>query len=98
MITCNITNEYYIGVTVMKSRGGKTQTLRQRWVSHLYKAFVLEEEWGLPAAIRKYGKDSFHMLLLDVVRGKKSAFAMEAELINTMGAKLNTRARKLSIS
>jgi hypothetical protein len=94
MITCNITNEEYIGVTVMKKTARK-KTLHQRWRSHLYKAFVLEEEWGLPAAIRKHGEDSFTIGVLDVVRGKKAAFAAEAELINSMSPALNTR-RKLS--
>lgn len=94
MLTCEMTNERYIGVTVMK-RGGKWKTLRSRWCSHLYKALVVGEKWELPSAIRAYGEEAFSMEILDIVRGKKSAFATEAALINSMNTELNTR-KKLS--
>lgn len=93
MLTCDATQERYIGVTVMKP-GGKWKTMRQRWSSHLYKAMRLEEDWGLPNAIREYGEESFYMEILDIVRGKKDAFAVEAELINNMKTELNTRKKR----
>lgn len=93
MLTCEVTNERYIGVTVSKP-GGKWKTLRQRWQSHAYKAFTLQEDWELSYAIRKYGEESFTIEILDVVRGKKDAFAREALLINHMETELNTRKKQ----
>ena len=94
MLTCEATNERYVGVTVMK-KTAKWKTLRQRWQGHVYKAFVLGEEWGLSAAIRAYGEESFIMDIVDVVRGKKEAFATEAALINDLKTELNTRKKSL---
>jgi len=42
-ITCEPTNECYIGVTVVKA-GGKSKTLKQRWQGHIYKATILKEK------------------------------------------------------
>ncbi len=94
MITCTSTSERYIGVTVMK-KSAKWKTLYQRWGGHLYKALVLKEAWGLSAAIRKHGEENFCLEIIDVVRGKKAAFATEAALINSLKTELNTR-RKTS--
>ena len=93
VITCVPTNEQYIGVTVVKP-AGKKKSLNQRWQGHLYKALVLRERWELPRAIRKYGQDSFTSSVLEVVRGKKAAFALEAALINALKTKLNTRIKQ----
>lgn len=93
LLTCEETNDQYIGVTVMKP-GGKWKTLRARWHSHLYAAKSKNEKWGLSAAIRKYGEESFTLSILDAIRGKAAAFALEAALINEYQTSLNTR-RKL---
>jgi hypothetical protein len=93
MLTCEPTDERYIGVTVMSSQS-KTKALKQRWQGHLYKALKLNEEWELPAAIREYGADNFSMSILDIVRGKKAAFAVESALINELGTELNTRRKQ----
>jgi len=92
MLTCEPTDERYIGVTVMSS---KAKTLKQRWQGHVYKALVTQEDWVLPATIREYGADSFTMSILDIVRGKKSAFAAEAALINEVQAELNTKRKSI---
>ena len=94
MLTCETTQERYIGVTVLKP-GGKWRTMRQRWSSHVYKAVRLQEEWGLPNAIRTYGEESFYMEILDIIRGKSDAFAVEAELINSLKTELNTRKKTI---
>lgn len=90
VINCNSTNEQYIGVTVMKGTS-RVKTLSQRWQGHLYKALVLNEDWSLPQAIRKYGSKNFTINALKTVRGKKPAFMAEALLINDLKTKLNTR-------
>lgn len=92
MLTCEYTNEQYIGVTVMKGTS-QIKTLHQRWNGHVYKALVCEEDWALPRAIRQYGEDAFVMEVLKIVRGKKAAFAAESALINALKTKLNTRIR-----
>jgi len=94
MLTCEPTDERYIGVTVMSSTS-KAKTLKQRWQGHVYKALVTQEDWVLPATIREYGADSFTMSILDIVRGKKSAFAAEAALINEVQAELNTKRKSI---
>ena len=69
----------------------KKRTLMQRWKAHQYKANTLQEDWALPKAIRKYGVDNFDIRILEMIRGKAEAYAYEAELINEIKPKLNTR-------
>ncbi len=93
MLTCEPTNERYIGVTVMNCTS-QAKTLKQRWKGHLYKALVLQESWVLPRTIRKHGKESFTANVLEIVRGKKAAFAAESALINNLKTELNTRIKQ----
>lgn len=93
VVECIPTGQQYIGLTVVKGIA-KKRTLQQRWKAHCYKALILEESWALPKAIRKYGPDAFDIQTLDVIRGKANAYAYEAELINSMKPKLNTRKKK----
>ena len=93
MLTCECTDERYIGVTVMKG-ASKAKTLKQRWNGHVYKAFVCEENWELPRAIREYGEENFTAQILQIVRGKKAAFAAESALINSLKTELNTRIKQ----
>lgn len=94
MLTCEPTDERYIGVTVMSSTS-QAKTLKQRWQGHVYKALVLQESWVLPRTIREYGEGSFTAEVLKIVRGKKAAFAAESALINALGTELNTRAKQI---
>ena len=93
MLTCEPTDERYIGVTVMNSTS-KAKVLKQRWKGHLYKALVLQESWVLPRTIREYGVDSFTAEVLKIVRGKKAAFAAESAFIKDLGTELNTRIKQ----
>ena len=92
-IECIPTGATYIGITVMKGIA-KKRTLQQRWKAHQYKAFHLGEDWALPKAIRKHGVDNFDVRVLDVIRGKAAAYAYEAQLINDIKPKLNTRKKQ----
>lgn len=93
MLTCDTTQERYIGVTVMNGPS-KWKALKARWSGHVYKARVLKEDWGLSQAIREYGVEDFWMEVVDVVRGRKDAFAYEASLINEIGTELNTKRKQ----
>lgn len=92
-IRCILTDEHYIGVTVMKGNNIK-RTLAQRWKAHQYKAFKLNEPWTLPVAVREYGEDAFEVTPVKVIRGKADAFAFEADLINNTLPILNSKFRK----
>lgn len=87
---CVPAKQSYIGITVMKGVA-KKRTLMQRWKAHQYKAYALGEDWALSKAIRKYGIDSFDVRILETIRGKAEAYAYEAQLINELKPKLNTR-------
>ena len=93
MLTCDTTQERYIGVTVMNGPN-KWKALKARWSGHVYKARVLREDWGLSQAIREYGVEDFWMEVVEVVRGRKDAFAYEASLINEIGTELNTKRKQ----
>jgi hypothetical protein len=89
-LTNTVTGEKYIGVTVVSGRA-YLKSLRSRWIRHIYKAGVLMAEYPISESIRTYGEESFKREILTLVRGKKNAFKKEAELINLIHPKLNTR-------
>ena len=89
-ITNTVTNETYIGVTVVTGRA-YLKSLHNRWIRHIYKAMVLNANFTISESIRTYGKDSFKHEILTLVRGKKNAFQTEAQLINEHKPALNMR-------
>lgn len=89
-LTNTITNESYIGVTVVTGRA-YLKSLRSRWIRHIYKANVGMAEYPISKSIREYGAESFTREIITLVRGKKNAFQTEAELINEIKPALNTR-------
>jgi hypothetical protein len=92
-LTNTVTGEKYIGVTVVSGRA-YLKSLRSRWIRHIYKAGVLLADYPISESIRKYGEESFEREILTLVKGKKNAFQKEAELINSIQPKLNTRMQK----
>lgn len=83
MLTNLKTNEFYIGITVVR-RGNVERSLSIRWRGHCYKAFVELKDWPMPSAIRKYGDDCWKHEALFVVRGKAAAHEQEVALIKKM--------------
>jgi len=93
-LTCDITGESYIGLTVATGRA-YLKSLRSRWIRHIYKANVGMADYPISIAIREYGVEKFSREILKIVRGKKNAFLVESELINELRPSLNTRMRAI---
>lgn len=89
-LTNTVTNETYIGVTVVSGRA-YLKSLRSRWIRHIYKAKIGMAEYPISISIRTHGEESFTREIITLVKGKKSAFQVESELINEIKPALNTR-------
>jgi len=89
-VTNIVTNETYIGVTVVTGRA-YLKSLHNRWIRHIYKANILMANFAISESIRIHGKESFKHEILTKVRGKKNAFQEEAKLINQHKPALNMR-------
>lgn len=63
---CNITNKYYIGITI--------RSLEQRRTQHYNKAFNQDSQLHFHRALRKYGREAFEWSVIDEVQvnGKES--------------------------
>lgn len=88
MLVNTNTNEHYVGITVC----GNTirQALKVRFQKHVRRALTENRDWALCQSIREHGAEAFVMLLVDVVRGRKPAHAIEREIINGDMPELNT--------
>ena len=84
-----VTNEAYVGIAACVDRSGK-ETLAARWSRHVGRALNQNKNWNLCESIRRYGRDAFVPMILDVVRGKSAAHQMENELRKTGQFTLNT--------
>jgi hypothetical protein len=82
----------YIGVTYVQD-GLPNKSLSRRWRKHVQRALAEDHDWALCNAIRKYGAKAFEVDVLEVVRGKEAAHAIERELIRKIKPKLNTDVR-----
>ena len=88
VITNTVTNEQYIGITVCGQK--VTKALRVRMQKHVRRALTENKDWALCNSIREHGAEAFTVLLVDVVRGRKPAHAMERDIINNDVPELNT--------
>jgi len=71
-----INNKEYIGLT--------TRTLEQRWKQHIYESNKQDSwEWNTPLgnAIKKYGKDSFEVFVLEECSSETEMKQKEIQLI-----------------
>ena len=88
MLVNTNTNEHYVGITVC---GGAVQrALKIRFQKHVRRALTENKDWALCSSIREHGAEAFVVLLVDVVRGRKPAHAVEREIINGDMPELNT--------
>lgn len=86
-ITNILTNQQYIGITVC---GAKiAQALKVRMQKHAQRARVEQKNWPLCESLREYGPEAFTYGLLQVVRGRKPAHALERQLIAKFSPQLN---------
>lgn len=88
MLVNTNTAESYIGITVCGNR--VRQALKVRFQKHVRRAVTENKDWALCRSIREHGADAFVMLLVDIVRGRKPAHAVEREIINGHLPELNS--------
>jgi hypothetical protein len=88
MLVNTNTNESYIGITVCGNQVNKA--LKVRFQKHVRRALTENKNWALCQSIREHGAEAFAVLLVDVVRGRKPAHAVEREIINSQLPALNT--------
>ena len=88
MLVNTNTNEHYVGITVCGNQVSKA--LKVRFQKHVRRALTENKDWALCASIREHGAEAFAVLLVDVVRGRKPAHAVEREIINSHMPELNT--------
>jgi hypothetical protein len=88
MLVNTNTNESYIGITVCGAQVNKA--LKVRFQKHVRRAVTENKAWALCNSIREHGAEAFVVLLVDIVRGRKPAHAVERELINTHKPALNS--------
>ena len=88
VITNMVTNEQYVGVTVVASEVKKN--LRIRMQKHIRRALTENRDWDLCNSIREHGTKSFTYGLLEIVRGRAAGYALERELILSHNPVLNT--------
>jgi hypothetical protein len=87
-ITCLVTGERYIGITVVSGRAFQ-KSVKIRWHRHLYHALIEKREYPLQIAIREHGPSAFTHELLCVIRGKQEAHDYEKALIQAEMPELN---------
>ena len=88
MLVNTNTNESYIGITVCGTQVNKA--LKVRFQKHVRRALTENKDWALCQSIRKHGADAFVILLVDIVRGRKPAHAVERDIINNAAPALNS--------
>ncbi len=89
VITNVVTSEQYIGITVCGQAVAKA--LKVRIQKHVRRAVTENKDWALCNSIREHGPESFTYGLVQTVRGRKPAHALERELIAQYNPALNTR-------
>ena len=88
MLVNTNTNEHYVGITVCGNQVNRA--LKVRWQKHVRRAVTENKDWALCQSIRTHGAEAFAVLLIDVVRGRKPAHAVEREIINGSMPALNS--------
>lgn len=88
VITCVVTGEQYVGLTVVA--GGVRNALKVRIQKHVRRALTENRDWTLCRAIREHGPESFTYGVLDIVRGKQAAHDLEQEIVKANKPALNT--------
>ncbi len=86
-ITNAETGEFYIGIT----QGFRQKDLKVRLQKHFRRAMTENKSWELCKSIRLHGQESFLAQIVEVVRGKSQAHALERELIGEYSPTLNTQ-------
>jgi len=89
LVTCQDTNDTYIGVTVATGRAF-LKSVKIRWQKHVSRAKCETKNWNLCEFIRRNKEATFTYEILEVVRGRKNAYAVERGYIYDNEPTLNT--------
>lgn len=89
VITCNETQQQYIGMTVMQNTRSVTKTLNTRLRQHFWRANTEKKDWELCKMLRK--TNNVRIDAIDIIRGKAAAHEMEVLYIDTVKPELNTK-------
>jgi len=81
-ITLKPTGQRYIGKTVAIKRAFK-KSMKARFKGHV-EAAIKGRSCTMAEAIRRFGKESFSLEVLEVVRGSSAAKKRETQLIKTL--------------
>jgi hypothetical protein len=79
----------YIGITAVIDRS-PDRSVRKRWTQHLWHARSAGREGPLADLIRSRGDDPWLVQVVEVVKGKAAAHAVELQLIRDESPTLNT--------
>lgn len=89
-VTHPATGGSYIGITAVIDRS-PDRSVRKRWTQHLWHARVGGREGPLADLIRASAPDAaWTVQVVDVVKGKAAAHALEMQLIRDEAPRLNT--------
>lgn len=88
MLVNTNTNEAYVGITVCGNN--VKNALKVRFQKHVRRAVTENKAWALCHSIREHGAEAFVVLLVDIVRGRKPAHAVERGIINSDMPALNS--------
>ena len=81
-----VDNQTYIGLTVAVGRAF-LRSVKVRVQKHISRALVENKDWTLCEAIKQ--ADSIQYSVIEVIRGRKSAYQRERELIAEYQPELN---------
>lgn len=83
------TGDSYIGLTVSRGRAF-LRSVKIRWQKHISRAKCEKKNWNFCKFLRDNHEVEFTYEILEVVRGRKSAYSRERELIAEIQPTLNT--------
>ena len=78
----------YIGLT-RKGSTTVTKAVKERWRKHISRAKHEDRDWALYRFIRAGNWDGWRHKVLDIVRGRAEAYALERELVKFFEPSLN---------
>lgn len=88
-IECTDTGDSYIGLTVSLGRAF-LRSVKIRWQKHVSRAMKENKNWKLYEFLRNHIESEYSYEIVEVIRGRKSAYNRERELIMEMEPTLNT--------
>lgn len=87
LYSLSINGQEYIGLTVANGRA-YWKALKLRVQKHISRSIRENKDWALYQAIKQ--SDTVEYTMLEIIRGRKNAYARERELIAEYAPELNT--------